>query len=319
MKTSIGLVCAAICWIQLTASAFSAFSGFDESALHRLAMASSLSYLEMNRMASSSYLKTSKLEPVAQVIDAESQSGATIFRASDDVDSVKHKLVVACRGSATLTNFATNLNFNLVPATQLSQSSVPKNAMVHGGFQTASLGLWRELSKPLKEHLDSSTTEIIYTGHSLGAATALLCSTHFNASFKEGPKLSIVTFGGPKLCNSALASYLRNEALIGCHIIHLVHSQDPVLANNKRLWDSLGYESVGTELECDPHSPVVLTVVEGAIKYPPEFGKFAWNIVDHCNYMVRSCFIGIVSHPHLNSNLISNKHLKGVYLGPRLF
>jgi hypothetical protein len=182
--------------MQLTAS--SALSGVDESTLHRLAKASSLSYLDMNMMTSSSYLKTSKLEPVAQVIDAESQSGATIFRASDDAECGKHKLVVACRGSANLKNFATNLNFNLVPATQLSQNSVPKNAMVHEGFQMASVGLWRELSKPLREHFVTSTTEIIYTGHSLGAATALLCATHFNASIKEVPALSIVTFGGPR-------------------------------------------------------------------------------------------------------------------------
>lgn len=292
-RTSSGLVCATIWWIQLTASAF---SGVDESTLHRLAQASSLSYLDINKMTSSSYLKTSKLEPIAQVIDAESQSGATIFRESDDTDSGKHKLVVACRGSANLKNFATNLKFNLVPATQLSQAnspiypprSVPKNAMVHEGFQAASVGLWRELSIPLKEHLDSSTTEIIYTGHSLGAATALLCATHFNTSSKEGPTLSIVTFGGPRLCNSALASYLRDEALLGCEILHLVHSKDPVLANNKRLWDSLGCENVGTELECDPHSPSVYSVVENAPKFPSVFGNFALNVVDHCNYMV-SC------------------------------
>ena len=284
-RTSFGLVCATICWIQLAASAF---SGVDESTLHRLAQASSLSYLDINKMTSSSYLKTSKLEPIAQVIDAESQSGATIFRESDDTKSGKHKLIVACRGSANLKNFATNLQFNLVPATQLSQNSVPKNAMVHEGFQAASVGLWRELTKPLKEHLDTSTTEIIYTGHSLGAATALLCATHFNASSKEGPTLSVVTFGGPRLCNSALASYLRNEALLGCQILHLVHTKDPVLANNKRLWDSLGFESVGTELECDPYIPTVYSVVENTPEFPFAFGNFALNIVDHCNYMV-SC------------------------------
>lgn len=277
-RTSSGLVCAIICWIQLAAFAL---SGVDESSLHRLAKASSLSYLDMIRMASSSYLKTSKLEPVIQVVDAGSQSGATIFRSPDDAEGGKHKLVVACRGSANLNNFATNLNLNLVPATQLSQNFVPSNALVHEGFQMASLGLWRELSKPLRKHLDASTTEVIFTGHSLGAATALLCGVHFNASFKENPTLSIVTFGGPRLCNSVLASYLRNEALIGCKIENLVHTKDPVLANNQRLWDNLGFESVGTELECDPYSPTVFTAVKGAPKYP-----FAWNIVDHCNYMV---------------------------------
>jgi hypothetical protein len=278
-RTSSGLFCAIIlCWIQPAAFAL---SGVDESSLYRLAKASSLSYLDMSRMARSSYLKTSKLEPVTQVVDVGSQSGATIFRSLDDAESGKRILVVACRGSANLKNFATNLNFNLVRATQLSQDFVPNDAMVHEGFQTASMGLWRELSKPLRKYLDASTTEVIFTGHSLGAATALLCGVHFNASFKERSTLSIVTFGGPRLCNSALASYLRNEALIGCKIDNVVHTRDPVLENNRRLWDGLGFENVGTELECDPYSPTVFTDIEDAPKYP-----FAWNIVDHCNYMV---------------------------------
>jgi hypothetical protein len=113
---------------------------------------------------------------------------------------------------------------------------------------------------------------------------------HYNASSKTKykPKPSIVSFGGPKLCNSSLARYIRNTALQECNILHLVHDKDPVLANNKQLWDSLGFENVGIEMECDPRSPAMVTEErEGG-------GNFAWNIVDHCYYM-------------------------GVFVGPRLF
>ncbi|KAL7536073.1 hypothetical protein ACHAXR_009845 [Thalassiosira sp. AJA248-18] len=263
-------------------------SGYSELKLQRLAQASSLSYISMDKMASSPYYKTCKLEPITQVIDQESESGATIFRADENNNS---KLVVACRGSANTKNFGTNLKFNLVPATRLSQIT-PEDAMVHEGFQAASLGLWKELSPKLMEHIDlTSTSEVEFTGHSLGAATALLCATHYNASFKEGPLPSIVTFGGPKLCNSVLAQHLRNDALEGCNILHLVHSKDPVLANNQKLWDSLGFENVGIELECDPHSSTVYDAEESVPKKKTSlFGNFAWNIVDHCKYM--GVFVG---------------------------
>lgn len=260
------------------------------------------------------------------MVDPESESGATIFRAvpnndddtdndNDDINSNNNKsqkIIVACRGSANPKNFGTNLKFNLVPANRLSQNYIPENALVHDGFQSASVGLWKELSQPLEKLLnngdnDETTMEIVFTGHSLGAATALLCATHYNASHKNKhlpsssssssssmsplspPPPSIITFGGPKLCNSILARHLRKDALEGWNILHLVHSKDPVLANNQVLWEKLGFEDVGIELECDPNSPIVFDAEE---KVPEKslFGGFAWNIVDHCKYM--GVFVG---------------------------
>jgi hypothetical protein len=170
---------------------------------------------------------------------------------------------------------------------------MPENAMVHEGFQDASVGLWRVLGPRLLSLLSEQTSsDVIFTGHSLGAATALLCSVHYRASFENSNmtnKPKIITFGGPKLCNGILARYLRNKALEGSDILHLVHNKDPVLANNKKLWDSLGFENIGIELECDPKSATVFT----SQKQPKKstlFGNFAWNIVDHCNYM--GVFVG---------------------------
>jgi hypothetical protein len=228
--------------------------------------------MDMKKMSSSAYFKSSGLEPIAQVVDAESQSGATLFRLCDDSHPTtsdgkqkqkRPRLIIACRGSANSRNFRTNLQFNLVPAIQLSQTNIPQNALVHEGFQTASAGLWKQIYLPLKEYLDSTAysttnstatkTEIIYTGHSLGAATALLCATHHQASICTTVVVSsIITFGGPRLCNSVLARYLRNEALYNCPILHIIHTKDPILTNNQQLWNTLGYENVGIELECDP-------------------------------------------------------------------
>jgi len=133
------------------------------------------------------------------VVDPESESGATIFRAvpnndddtdndNDDINSNNNKsqkIIVACRGSANPKNFGTNLKFNLVPANRLSQNYIPENALVHDGFQSASVGLWKELSQPLEKLLNNgddneTTTEIVFTGHSLGAATGESATNTFS-------------------------------------------------------------------------------------------------------------------------------------------
>jgi hypothetical protein len=272
--------------------------------MHRLAQAASLSYLSMDKMPSSPYFTSCQLEPISQVVDPDSESGATIFWDRSNGSTLQRQLVVACRGSANPKNFGTNLKFKLVPATRLSQNYLPENALVHEGFQDASVGLWKVLGPKLFEILETTmrdeagggettitlSNDIVFTGHSLGAATALLCSVHYNASRnKQQPIPQITSFGGPKLCNGVLARYLRNEALAGCNVVHLVHDKDPVLANNRKLWDSLGFEDVGVELQCDPSSPV-LYVDEGDVPKSSLFGSFAWNIIDHCNYL--GVFVG---------------------------
>jgi hypothetical protein len=140
--------------------------------LQRLAKASSLAYLSIDKIPSSPYYQSSQLQPLFQVVDPHSESGATVFL--PDGDANDSSIIVACRGSANLKNFGTNLKFNLVPATKLSMD-VPEDALVHEGFQDASLGLWKELWPKLFDVLDSNdgngvgSKEIVFTGHSLGA------------------------------------------------------------------------------------------------------------------------------------------------------
>ena len=254
-------------------------AAFDTATLQRYAYASSLSYLSLEKMQTSEYLTKSRLEPLLQVVDPASESGATVFR-----DNSCNNIIIACRGSANPKNFATNLNFKLVRATKLSQPT-PTGAMVHEGFQDASLGLWKELAQPLLSRIkekEEEVNDIIFTGHSLGAANALLTGVHYRTSMSSSKKPSIITFGGPKLCNDILARFIRNDALEGSNILHLVHDKDPVLANNEKLWNDLGFVNVGIEIQSDPNSPLVLTSEE---KPKSLFPSFAWNILDHCNYM----------------------------------
>eukprot|EP00956_Cyclotella_meneghiniana_P026907 scaffold59323_cov24-Cyclotella_meneghiniana.AAC.2 len=148
--------------------------------LQRLAVASSLSYLPIDKIPTSPYYASSNLDPIVQVVDPISQSGATLFRHIHDDDDDALSYIVACRGSANLKNFGTNLKFGLVPATKLSfgkskEEEVilpPEDALVHEGFQDASVGLWEELGPELINVLNNDdndkTKDIVFTGHSLG-------------------------------------------------------------------------------------------------------------------------------------------------------
>ena len=132
------------------------------------------------------------------MVDPISKSGATIFRVINNNNDNKQIIVIACRGTANLSNFGTNLQFKLVEATQLSCDYVPDDARVHEGFQTASLGLWKKLSQPLLgQVVKNAATSVVFTGHSLGGATALLCATHFRASngdTQQSPDVVTVSF-----------------------------------------------------------------------------------------------------------------------------
>lgn len=295
------------CLVLFFVSFASPTAAYTADRLQRLAQAASLSYLPMDKMESSPYLEQSQLTPLGQVLDPATESGATVF-----ADHPNGQLIVACRGSANPRNFGTNLKFKPVRANRLSQNAPPpKDAMVHEGFQEASVGLWRQLGPPLLETLrrqpfDDTITDVVFTGHSLGAATALLCAVHYSACQNDknmaGAYLTpkIVTFGGPKLCNGSLARYLRNGPLEGSDILHLVHSQDPVLVNNERMWKQMGFENVGIEMQCDPKTPTVYcdeddeqcaVDASGAPPPRPRLGvNVAWNIVNHCNYM--GVFVG---------------------------
>lgn len=117
-------------------------------------------------------------------------------------------------------------------------------------------------------------------------ATALLCALQYNIS-EQGTrqrKPSIVSFGGPRVCNDSFAGFVHNTALKGCNILNLIHNKDPVLANNQKLWDSLGFKNVGTELQCEPKKSHLLKETDRNNQ------SFAWNIIDHCYYL--GVFVG---------------------------
>jgi len=249
----------------------------DIQVLRDLVLASSLSYLSSNdgKMEASPYFSGSGLIPLAQVVEPKTESGATIFEYGTT-------LVVACRGSATPINFSTNLRFRLVPLDDGDDNDDP-SFLVHEGFREATTGLWDLLDKALADKDDDDANKtVVFTGHSLGAATAVLCAAKYQHA--RGSLAGVVTFGGPRFTNRA---HWNDGLLENVVVRNYVHDKDPILRQNYPLWDALGFGIVGTEIKCEAYEPVVYPDKKNG-----EDGNLpiAWNILDHCNYL--GVFVG---------------------------
>jgi len=343
----------------------------DVKLLEHLVLASSLSYLSSSdgTMQSSPYFSASTesknnnspqklqlLEPLIQVVDPKSESGATIFRSGigNGNDNESTTIIVACRGSATPINFSTNLKFKLVSldkndriTTVCDDNDDDNLFLIHQGFQEASYGLWKLLQQELNSilHREQERDEgrtmsirLIFTGHSLGAATAQLCAAKYQSSQISCdissiriPLSGVVTFGGPRLVNRALAEHwnknlfccaalsfkprststsLTSSPAAGVVVVrNYVHWKDPILRQNGPLWDSLGFGILGKEVLCQHNQPIAYhddddddsnsngngNQLESKMEVKNKSNlPLAWNILDHCQYL-------------------------GVFVGPRLF
>ena len=268
----------------------------DMGILQNLVVASSLSYLSSekdqssnstSKMEESPYFSQQNLKALVQVVDPKTESGATIFEYQTGDE---RSIVVACRGSATPINFSTNLRFKLVPLVEENEKG---RFLVHEGFQDATNGLWKLLATKL-ENLKSDYSRIVFTGHSLGAANALLCATNYqrsNQNSDTNPPLSgVVTFGGPRLVNTALAENWNTDLMASVVVKNYVHALDPILRQNGPLWDSLGFGIVGTEIPCEAYQPKAYHTQQEQEEYNKQDLPLAWNILDHCNYL--DVFVG---------------------------
>ena len=97
---------------------------------------------------------------------------------------------------------------------------------VHGGFQDGLDAVWRSrggkegLVAYLKRITKNSPTSVWFTGHSLGAALAILAARRWNAIHKTQ---GMYTFGSPGIGNQGFTKLFRNM-----HAVRFVHNQDIV-------------------------------------------------------------------------------------------
>ncbi|CAF2022183.1 hypothetical protein Bca4012_079803 [Brassica carinata] len=148
----------------------------------------------------------------------------------------RREIVIALRGTATLLEWSENFRPNLVsmpePKPDPSDPTRPKvecgfNSLYTTGSQHApSLAdsLVAEISR-LVELYAGEELSISVTGHSLGAAIALLAADDIADRVPHAPPVSVFSFGGPRVGNREFADRLDSK---GVKVLRVVNSQDVV-------------------------------------------------------------------------------------------
>jgi hypothetical protein len=107
----------------------------------------------------------------------------------------------------------------------------------------------------LMEFYRGETLSITVTGHSLGAALALLVGDELSTCAPQVPPVAVFSFGGPRVGNKGFANQINAKNV---KVLRIVNSQDvitrvPGIPMVEELNDNmpLAYAHVGTELRVD--------------------------------------------------------------------
>ncbi|PKU61376.1 phospholipase A1-Ibeta2, chloroplastic-like [Dendrobium catenatum] len=164
----------------------------------------------------------------------------------------RRDIVIVLRGTATALEWAENLRVNLVPHLNASQAKV--ECGFHSLYTTPgaskpslSSAVTEEIRR-LVEIYKNEELSITVTGHSLGAALAILIADELNGSAMEAsmPPIAVYSFGGPMVGNRAFSERVDER---GAKVLRVVNAHD--LVTRVPTWFCGGYEHVGTELKVD--------------------------------------------------------------------
>ncbi|XP_066353440.1 phospholipase A1-Ibeta2, chloroplastic-like [Miscanthus floridulus] len=174
----------------------------------------------------------------------------------------RRDIVIALRGTCTVLEWAENVRAGLVPATHHDSTGASpdtSNAKVECGFwnlYTTAGDRSPSLSemvvsevRRLLEKYKGEEVSITVTGHSLGAALAVLIADELagGVAARARAPVAVFSFGGPRVGNRAFAA--RVEAR-GARVLRVVNAHDVV----PRFPPGLplpGYADVGRELRLD--------------------------------------------------------------------
>ncbi|XP_065857174.1 phospholipase A1-Ibeta2, chloroplastic [Euphorbia lathyris] len=176
----------------------------------------------------------------------------------------RRDIIIALRGTSTCLEWAENLRAQLVDI------DTPKNpthgqAKVECGFlslyktkgaHVPSLGeSIKEEVKRLMEMYKGERLSITITGHSLGAALAVLVGDDLISSEPNMPPIAVFSFGGPKVGNKGFANQITSKNL---KVLRIVNNQDVItrvpglpMVENMNENMPMAYSHVGAELRVD--------------------------------------------------------------------
>ncbi|GFZ02085.1 alpha/beta-Hydrolases superfamily protein [Actinidia rufa] len=146
----------------------------------------------------------------------------------------RRDIVIALRGTSTCLEWAENMRDLLVhmPSTNNSTHRQPK---VECGFlslyktcgarvPSLSESLLEEIRR-LMDQYKGETLSITVTGHSLGAALALLVADELSMCAADVPPVAVFSFGGPRVGNRGFADRINSKNV---KVLRIVNSQDVI-------------------------------------------------------------------------------------------
>ncbi|KAJ6615874.1 alpha/beta-hydrolase [Mycena sp. CBHHK59/15] len=162
-------------------------------------------------------------------------------------DDARRELVVALRGSASITDALLDAQILLVPFLTPGVK-LPSKARVHAGFLAAWDSVALQISAALAGQRELHPTHgLVTVGHSMGGALATLAAVALQQLFParaSAPDAAVRTYsyGAPRTGNEAFAEYVN--AQFGARAFRVVHADDGVPT---MIPTSLGYHHHGVE------------------------------------------------------------------------
>lgn len=175
----------------------------------------------------------------------------------------RRDIVISLRGTATCLEWAENMRAHLIEVPDETEAHHGKPKVECGflslyktqGAQVPSLAesVINEV-KRLMEVYKGETLSITITGHSLGAALALLVADDVSTCSPNVPPVAVFSFGGPKVGNKAYANKIINQNM---KVLRIVNSQDvitrvPGVFMSEELEQKLRSSKIGGVLDDTP-------------------------------------------------------------------
>ena len=138
------------------------------------------------------------------------------------VDASIKSIVVVFRGSDNIKNFLTDARI----FKNDYEKNLCKKCELHAGFyksyrKLVDKGLEKVIAAAVKEHPEY---ELLFTGHSLGGAVALIAAVKFTEQH-SGKAVKVYTFGQPRVGDGDYAKYADSKV---SHFFRVVHRKDLV-------------------------------------------------------------------------------------------
>lgn len=136
------------------------------------------------------------------------------------IDYSNARYYVVMRGTTSLVDWMDDLEM-----TMTSVEEWCTGCKVHKGFHMASTRVFGAMFQAVEDHPDF---DIVFTGHSLGGALSELLAVQFTVfhslyaqHFLRGrPRVSVVTFGQPRVGNAAYAAFVSTTVLAHSRVVH---------------------------------------------------------------------------------------------------